>query len=87
VGARNARTAAAALALAVAAAAGAAARGPAAECAGDDCQVPPPPPAEVIPATAVVEGPPNPPVRFPQQRRHKHRAHGKASSGSGRGSR
>jgi len=37
----------------------------AAECAGDECQGPPPAPEEVIPGTAVVAGPSNPPVRFP----------------------
>lgn len=47
--------------------------GQAAECEGDDCQVPPPPPAEVVPGTAVVEGPANPAVRFPKA--HKHRKH------------
>jgi hypothetical protein len=40
----------------------------AAECEGDDCQVPPSPPEEIIPATAVVEGPANPPVRFEGQK-------------------
>ena len=38
----------------------------AAECAGDECQSPAPAPEEVIPATAIVEGPANPPVRFPK---------------------
>jgi hypothetical protein len=55
----------------------------AAECAGDECQGPPPAPAEVIPGTAVAEGPPNPPVHYPKVRkhhpkkhlRHQHRAH------------
>ena len=44
-----------------------AAAGPAhaAECAGDECQGPPPAPEEVIPGTAVVEGPQNPPAHFP----------------------
>jgi hypothetical protein len=53
--------------------------GLAANCEGDDCQVPPPPPAEVIPATSVVEGPGNPPVRFEGEKvkpggkpKHKH---------------
>lgn len=35
-------------------------------CDGDECQGPPPAPEEVIPATAVVVGPENPPVRFPK---------------------
>jgi hypothetical protein len=38
-----------------------------AECAGDECQGPPPAPEEVIPGTAVVEGPSNPAPRFPKQ--------------------
>ena len=52
--------------------------GIAAECEGDECQAPPPPPAEVIPATSVVEGPGNPPVHFegekpkPKKPGHKH---------------
>jgi hypothetical protein len=56
--------------------------GLAAECEGDDCQVPPPPPAEVIPATSVVVGPGNPPVRFEDEKPkaggkpgHKHPKH------------
>ncbi len=44
-----------------------------ADCDGDECQVPPAPPAEVIPATSVVNGPPNPPVHFPK----RHKAKGK----------
>jgi hypothetical protein len=53
-----------------------------AACEGDECQGPPPAPQEVIPATAVVKGPENPPVRFPkaqhkkrkgQKRTHKQR--------------
>jgi hypothetical protein len=50
----------------------------AAECNGDECQGPPPAPEEVTPGTAVVQGPPNPPVRFPahhKKKRHKHRKH------------
>jgi hypothetical protein len=56
----------------------------AAECEGDECQGPPPAPEEVIPGTAVVEGPPNPVVRFPAhhakqkhkpKRRHHQRSH------------
>lgn len=43
-----------------------------AECEGDDCQGPPLAPAEVIPATAAVEGPGNPPVRFPKAHHKKH---------------
>jgi hypothetical protein len=50
---------ASALTLAAAAPAGAA------ECFGDECQGPPPAPEEVLPGSAVVEGPTNPPVRFP----------------------
>lgn len=45
---------------------------PAAECAGDECQGPPPAPAEVTPGTAIIEGPPNPPVRFPKPHAKKH---------------
>ena len=40
----------------------------AAECEGDSCQSPPPPPSDPVPGTAVVVGPSNPPVRFPSQR-------------------
>jgi hypothetical protein len=40
----------------------------AASCEGDECQGPPPAPVEVIPGTAVVNGPPNPPIRFPKER-------------------
>jgi hypothetical protein len=43
----------------------------AAECEGDECQGPPPAPAEVVPGTAVVEGPQNPPVHFPKTRHQK----------------
>jgi hypothetical protein len=51
----------------------------AAECAGDDCQGPPPAPAEIVPGTAVVEGPQNPPVHFPKphSKRHEKHAQGK----------
>jgi hypothetical protein len=64
-----------------------------AECAGDECQGPPPAPEEVIPATAVIEGPANPPVRFPKQgsgkkqEHHKHNHHPKHHHhrGAGRG--
>ncbi len=48
----------------------------AAECEGDECQGPPPAPAEIVPGTAIVEGPQNPPVRFPKAR-HPKKAHGK----------
>jgi hypothetical protein len=54
----------------------------AAECAGDECQGPPPAPEEVTPGTAVVEGPENPPARFPAQggkKRQKH--HGRHHRG------
>ena len=43
----------------------------AAECAGDECQGPPPAPAEIVPGTAIVEGPENPPVHFPKTHRPK----------------
>jgi hypothetical protein len=55
----------------------------AAECAGDECQGPPPAPAEIVPGTAIVEGSQNPPVRFPKahakKKRHpkKHHHRGK----------
>jgi hypothetical protein len=44
-----------------------------APCEGDECQGPAPSPEEVIPATAVVEGPANPPVRFPKSSAQKHK--------------
>jgi hypothetical protein len=62
------------LALALPAPAGARA----AECAGDECQGPPPAPEEVIPGTAVVEGPSNPTPRFPKSgsgKKHKPKHH------------
>ncbi|HKH64077.1 MAG TPA: hypothetical protein VKA35_01290 [Solirubrobacterales bacterium] len=37
-------------------------------CEGDECQGPAPAPEDPVPGTAVVEGPPNPPVRFPPAR-------------------
>ena len=43
----------------------------AAACEGDECQGPPPAPEEIVPGTAVVEGPPNPPVRFPHETGHR----------------
>jgi hypothetical protein len=49
----------------------------AAECNGDECQGPPPAPEEVTPGTAVVQGPPNPPVRFPTHHKKKHHKHHK----------
>jgi hypothetical protein len=50
----------------------------AAECTGDECQGPPPAPQEVTPGTAVVEGPPNPPVHYPKVRKkHPKNHHGK----------
>jgi hypothetical protein len=52
-------------------AAPAATLGAEAPCEGDECQGPPPAPEEVIPATAVVSGPENPPVRFPQAHKPK----------------
>jgi hypothetical protein len=54
--------------------------GTAAECAGDECQGPPPAPAEVVPGTAVVEGPENPPVHFPKPRPPR-KNHGKHRGG------
>lgn len=45
--------------------------GLAAECEGDDCQGPAPAPEEIVPGTAIVEGPQNPAVRFPKQRHPK----------------
>jgi hypothetical protein len=62
---------AAALLFAPGASAGAPATAAAAECEGDECQGPAPAPEEIIPGTAVVEGPPNPPVRFPKAQHHK----------------
>lgn len=50
---------------------------PAAECAGDECQGPAPAPAEVLPGTAVVEGPENPPVHFPESHHPKKPGAGK----------
>ena len=57
---------------------------PAAQCEGDECQGPPPAPEEIVPGTAVVEGPPNPPVRYPKEhggnkgkKKHKKRHHRK----------
>jgi hypothetical protein len=47
----------------------------AAECNGDECEAPPPAPEDPTPGTAVVEGPANPPVRFPKPHSGKH--HGK----------
>lgn len=57
----------------------------AAECAGDECQAPTPPPDDPIPPTAVVNGPPNPPVHYPKvhskgakpkaNSKHRHRGH------------
>lgn len=44
----------------------------AAECAGDECQGPAPAPEEVTPGTAVVEGPANPPARFPTHHKKRH---------------
>ncbi len=39
---------------------------PGIECEGDECQGPPFVPEDPAPATSVVSGPPNPPVRFPK---------------------
>ncbi len=43
----------------------------AAECLGDECEAPPPPPEDPTPGTAVVKGPSNPPVRFPKPHHRK----------------
>jgi hypothetical protein len=43
----------------------------AADCEGDECQSPPPPPDDPAPGTAVVQGPPNPPVHFPKPHHKK----------------
>ena len=66
----------------------------AAECAGDECQVPPPAPEDPIPGTAVVEGPPNQPVHYPKvhkknphtknsRKRHRHRGSTVRAAGLG----
>jgi hypothetical protein len=51
----------------------------AAECAGDECQFPAPPPDDPTLPTAVVVGPPNPPVHYPKVHKKKtakkHRGH------------
>lgn len=48
----------------------------AAECAGDECQVPPPAPEDPIPGTSVVEGPPNQPVHYPKvHKKNPHKKH------------
>lgn len=62
-----------ALLLGGAASVGAPATATAVSCEGDECQGPPPAPEEVIPATAVVEGPANPPARFPHSSAAKHK--------------
>lgn len=49
----------------------------AAPCEGDECQGPAPAPDDPVPATAVAEGPPNPPVRFSKPDRRKKQRHGK----------
>jgi hypothetical protein len=56
-----------------------------AECAGDECQGPPPAPEEVIPGTAVVEGPVNPTPRFPSHngKGHKPKHHHKRGAKRG----
>lgn len=48
-----------------------------AECSGDECQAVPPAPDDPTPGSAIAEGPPNPPVHFPKQGKHKkkHRKH------------
>ncbi len=63
----------------------------AAECAGDECQVPPPAPEDPIPGTAVVEGPPNQPVHYPvvhkknPHKKHPHKGHRGDGKGKGKG--
>ncbi len=52
----------------------------AAECEGDECQGPPPAPAEIVPGTMVVEGPQNPPVHFPKAPHPKKPHHKKAAA-------
>lgn len=60
----------AALCLGLAGAAGAG------ECEGDECQGPPPAPEEIVPGTATVVGPGNPPVHYPKERHHRrHKKH------------
>lgn len=80
------RLAAALIALtigAISAPAPAAADTPPSSCEGDECQVPPPAPDDPTPGTAVVEGPSNPPVRFPKHKKpHKHRHHKHHGQGS-----
>lgn len=44
----------------------------AATCEGDECQSPPPAPEDPMPGTAVVSGPPNPPIKFPESSPHRH---------------
>jgi hypothetical protein len=53
-----------------------------AECEGDECQGPPPAPEEIVPGTAAVVAPGNPPVHYPKERHH--RRHHKHRHGSGR---
>jgi hypothetical protein len=48
-----------------------------APCEGDECQPPAPAPDDPTPGTAVVEGPPNPPVHFPKPRGGKKQGHKK----------
>jgi hypothetical protein len=57
----------------------------AAECEGDECQVPPAAPDDPVPPTSAVQGPPNPPVRFPKA--HKQGHHKKHHRHAGRGAR
>lgn len=52
-----------------------------AACEGDECQGPPSVPEEIIPGTAVVVGPPNPPVHFPKE----HGKNGKKKKAKKRG--
>jgi len=62
----------------------------AAECEGDECQPPPAAPEDLVPGSAVAEGPRNPPVRFPQSRgggnNHDNKKNGKRR-GKSRGGR
>jgi hypothetical protein len=65
-----------AVALAVALCMGLAGPALGAECEGDECQGPPPAPEEVVPGTAAVVAPGNPPVHYPKERHHRrHRKH------------
>jgi len=51
-----------------------------APCQGDECQAPAPAPDDPTPGTAVVEGPPNPPVHFPKPQGSKKHGHKKSGA-------